>query len=304
MERILGIDMASGEYVTFNEEGLYETVLNTKGAIRAHLKSLPKGTVLGMESTGGYQKLLADMAFEAGFIVFVVQPAKVKRFRSSAPDLRGKTDRIDARAIHDYVKTYRDRLHPYEPLPKFEAELRKLSRTRDALVRKMTSIRTQLASLGDSPKRIEMTLFGLKKRVAELEVKIAEMLAQAPEAAVLRTIPGVKACVISAVLPALRTKAFKDKYSLDSYAGMDLRPWESGKLKGRRHITKEGDKYIRRAMYMAAMSGVRSKAWSAYYKSLLEDKKLRKIQALNVLARKILHTVFGVYRTQLPFQTT
>ena len=52
---------------------------------------------------------------------------------------------------------------------------------------------------------------------------------------------------------------------------------------------------------MSAMSGIRSKAWRDYYKMLTQEKKLKPVQAINALARKILHTVFGVYRSQKAF---
>jgi transposase len=302
MDLMFGIDVASQEFVDFNGDQGYSSWQNNKlRPIRAYLKTLPKGAVLGIEATGGYGKMLADEAVAKGFTVFIVQPAKVRRFRQSAPDVRGKSDRIDAKAIHDYVELFQSRLHAYEPLPEFEARLRKLARTRDGLVRKAASIKLILKSLGDSSKQIEATLKGLKHRIAQLNEQIELLLGSNEDAKVLATIPTVKTAVIAAVLPALRTIPFKDKYALDSYAGMDLRLNESGQFKGKRHISKQGDKYIRRALYMAAFSGIRSRAWKEHYRVLIQEKKLCKVAAINALARKILHTIFGVYRSQKPF---
>jgi transposase len=302
MDLVFGIDVASQEFVNFNAEQGHTSWQNNKlRPVRAFLKTLPKGAILAVEATGGYGKMPADEAVAKGFTVFIVQPLKVRRFRQAAPDVRGKTDRIDAKAIHDYVELYQSKLHAYVPLPEFEAQLRKLARTRDGLVRKAASIRLTLRSLGDSPKQIETTLKGLARRIEQINEQIEKLIDSSEDAKVLSTIPGVKTAVIAAVLPALRTIAFKDKYALDSYAGMDLRPNESGKFKGRRYISKQGDKYIRRALFMAAFSGIRSKAWRDHYRSLIEDKKLAKVAAINALARKILHTIFGVYRSQKKF---
>lgn len=262
MNLFFGIDMASKSFVAHNlDKGLTDWQ-NQAGSIRKFLKGLPAGATIALESTGGYGKLLAEMACEAGFTVYMVQPAKIKRFREAGPD-KGKSDKIDAMAISHYIETYHQRLHPYSPLPTFEARLRRLARTRDGIVRKLASLRKQLASLGDSPQAIKRTVAGLAQRVDELTKEIEGMLAEAPDAKLLATIPGVKTCMISAVLPILRTIPFKDKYALDSFAGMDLRVNESGKFKGKRRMSKQGDKHLRRAAFMAALAGTRSKAWGA-----------------------------------------
>lgn len=296
MDLVFGVDIASENFVSFNEERSFLKVENNAKGIAGYLKSLPEGAILAVESTGGYGKLLADKATAAGFTVYIVQPAKVKKFRESGPD-RGKTDKIDARAIHDYLITYKSKLHPYTPMPSFETELRKLARSRDGLVRGKARLSLQMKSLGDSAKDIAVTLKGLTERIAKLDKRIADMLSQSTEAKRLSTICCVKAVVISAVLPALNTIPFKNKYSLDSFFGMDLMPKESGKANSPRRMSKQGDKYGRRALYMAAMSGVNSKVWKPYYAMLINVKKLPRVAALNALARKILHTIFGVYRS-------
>ena len=300
MSEYVGVDVASKTHVAYSEELGWEKLENKRAVLKVFLRKLPAGTVLGVESTGGYGTLLAEMAHGAGFTVYVLQPAKVKRFRESGPD-KGKTDKIDARAICEYLRAYEKRLHPYNPLPEFEAKLRKLSRTREGIVKKLASLRTLLRSLNDKSASIHKTLAPLEARVAELTSQIKQMLDQAPDANVLASISCVKTNAIASALPALRTIPFKNKYAFDSFAGMDLTPCESGKKKGARRMSKAGDKHIRRAFYMCALSATNSKAWKGYYQMLLTEKKLKKIQAINALARKILHTVFAVYRSQTPF---
>lgn len=300
MTHFFGIDVALEKLDCFNPNQGLSKFENKQRPILAFLKTLPPGAVLAMESTGGYGTLLAELACKMGFEVYIIQPAKINHHRKAGPD-RSKTDRIDAKVIQDYIQTYHHRLHPYQPLPEFEARLRKVFRTRSGLMKKAASIRQQLRSLGDSRVEIDRTLKGMNARIEELNRQIESLLDSDPDAKLLATIPCVKACTIAAVLPVLRTIEFKNKYALDSWAGMDLKARESGKSRGRRHMSKEGDKYIRRAAFLAAMSGVRSKAWRDYYAMLINEKKLKRVQALNALARKILHTIFGVYRSRRPF---
>lgn len=300
MDLIFGIDIASGEFVAYNEDWGFVICANQRRAIQALLKKLPEGAVVAVEATGGYGKLLADSAVEKGFTVYMLQPVRVRRFRQAGPE-RSKTDKIDAKEIHGYVRAFSEKLHPYRPLPEFEASLRRLFRVRDGLMGKIASIRVLLSSLGESPKTVEAILKSLVAKTDALLEEIERMLATAEDAKVLRSIVGVGACTTAAVLPILRTVPFKGKSALAKYVGLDLVANESGKFKGRRRISKQGDKRIRKALYTAAMSASRSKAWKPYYTWLVEFKKLKKIAALVALARKILYTAYGVYRTQKAF---
>ena len=300
MDLIYGIDIASEGFVVYNgDRGCFDCE-NKKKPISAFLKTLPEGAIIALEATGGYGKLLADMAVERGFTVYMLQPVRVKRFREAGPE-RSKNDKADALEIHEYVSAFRRRLHPYQPLPEFEAKLRKLTRVRDGLVSKIGSIRLLLGTLGEDRKSVEKLLSGLVKRAAELMDEIEGMISQAKDAKVLSSIPAVGPCTIGALLPVLRTVPFKGKYSLDKFVGMDLVMNQSGKSKGKRRISKQGDKRVRKALYMAAMSAATSKVWKPYYQWMLETKKLKKIPALVALARKLLHTIYGVYRTQTAF---
>jgi transposase len=275
-------------------------VANKAADIRKFLKGIPKGSVIAVEATGGYGHLLANEAYKAGMTVYLVQPGKVKKFRESSP-ARGKTDKLDAIAIREYILAYHHRLHPYTPLPEFEAKLRKLARTRGALVEKLASIRKQLRSLGDAEKDVSKVLKGLEDRIEDLDEVIAALLKQDKDVELLLSVPGVGPCFVSAVLPALRTIQFKSKHSLDSYFGIDLIPNESGPRKGRKRMSKQGDKYARHLVYMAGFSGANAKVWKPYYQALLEETRLQKIQAMNALGRKILHTAYGVYTTKTKF---
>jgi transposase len=264
------------------------------------LKSLPQDAILALESTGGYGTLLANMACAKGFTVYMVQPNKVRNFRKSSP-MRSKTDKNDAIAIHDYILAHKRYLHPYQPLPAFEARLRTLARVREGLSSKLVSILSMLRALGDNKKEIEATTVSLRKRIARIDSEIECMIAGALDSKLIMSIPGVKKVVLSFVLPVLRTIPFASKHAFVSYVGLDLVMNESGQFKGRRSLSKQGDRHIRRAIYMAAMAASRSKAFKDYYQKLLNEKKLTKIQALVALARKLLRVIYGVYRSGKTF---
>ena len=300
LQQILGVDVASEELVAYKEDSLWKKMANEKTCVLALLKELPKDTIIALEATGGYGHLLAELAHKQGFVVYMLQPGKVKNYCKSSPS-RGKSDKNDARDIASYVAAFHSRLHPWSPLPQFETQLRKLYRKREGIADHLASLRKQLRSLGDTPAQVSKTLQKLAERVDELTEEIEKMLATDPDSRLLAKIPAVKTNLIAASLPVLRVIPFKDKYALDSYAGIDLKMNESGKFKGKRRMSHEGDSHLRRAVYMAGLCGTTCKVWRPYYERLINDKKLPKVAAINALGRKILHTVFGVYHTKTEF---
>lgn len=203
MEHFVGIDVSLEKLDTFSPQRGSDLILNCEKDIRAFLKTLPKGSHIAMESTGGYGMLLARLATQQGFAVYILQPAKIHHHRKAGPD-RSKTDRIDARVISDYIRIHHEHVHPYVPLGKFEAELRDLYRFREGLVKSAASLRKKLTDLGDPISQVEATMDGLYARIEKLTRQMEALLKQDPDSALLATIPCVKTQTIAAVLPVLR----------------------------------------------------------------------------------------------------
>jgi transposase len=70
-------------------------VANRRTAPLAFLKGLPVGSRIGVESTGTYHEVFAELADQLGFLVFVLNPKDTRHY-AKAVGLRGKTDRVDA----------------------------------------------------------------------------------------------------------------------------------------------------------------------------------------------------------------
>ncbi len=51
-----------------------ESVIIQRAPLRAWLKSLPAGSHIGLESTGAYHELLADLAQAQGYTAFLLNP--------------------------------------------------------------------------------------------------------------------------------------------------------------------------------------------------------------------------------------
>jgi transposase len=67
------------------------------------------------------------------------------------------------------------------------------------------------------------------------------------------------------------------------------------------HISRAGNRHLRRALYMPALSAVR---WDPHLKAfyeLLQARHKSKLQALIAVARKMLHAIHGIFRSQTPY---
>ena len=96
----VGIDVASKAVVVACAAGSFApcTVRNERGALRKWLGGLPSGSRVGMEATGSYHQLVADLAHAAGHGVYVLNARDVKKYAEGV-GRRGKTDRVDAEII-------------------------------------------------------------------------------------------------------------------------------------------------------------------------------------------------------------
>ena len=89
---------------------------------------------------------------------------------------------------------------------------------------------------------------------------------------------------------------------LTCYAGLDPILFESGtSVRKRPHVSKQGNWRLRRALYMAALVGVRfNPVLKTFYQRKLKQ-GLAKKSALGAAMRKLLHLVYGVLKHQQPF---
>ncbi len=82
-----------------------------------------------------------------------------------------------------------------------------------------------------------------------------------------------------------------------AHSGLDPAHHDSGSSVHRRaRISRAGNRYLRRALYMPALVAVRHDPHlRAFYHALIARHKA-KLQALMAVARKMLHAIFGMFR--------
>lgn len=271
----------------------------------------PTNTQVVMEATGVYWEAFAFFAYEQGFTVCVVNPAQIKYFARTIL-MRGKTDTMDAELIARFGAVMSP--HRWEP-PSLEMEhLRLIMRQRDAYVAMMTEETNRLHALeGHAHPHKEMIKI-TKKHVRFLEQQILRMeetfkdtLNNTPawkrHIELLMTIPGIGLITAGTLLTETNNfAAFVDAHQLTAYAGLSPAPFLSGtSVRGKTKISKIGNARLRRALYMAALSAIRSDSvFKRQYQRLREQGKPCKV-GLVAIARKLALVAFALIQSQQPF---
>ena len=87
-----------------------------------------------------------------------------------------------------------------------------------------------------------------------------------------------------------------------SYCGLDVKQKESGtSVKGKPKISKKGNRHLRKAMYLPALSAMR---FNEQHKALfvrLVSRHGIKMKAAVAVQRKILELIYVIFKTNKPF---
>lgn len=304
----IGADVGKSEIVVASYGGggiAPQTVLNTRLALGHWLKSLPTGSCMAVEASGGYHTLLADMAHEHGLEVYVLNPKHVLHY-AKALGGRGKTDRMDAQVIARYLAREYGKLHRYEPESDALRRLRELQALRSAVVKSATLLRLscerlQAADTGDQVQTLLEQMHRISDQMqAELVKRIKGDAEMAQGFALLFGITGIGALTATALTTMFVRVPFESSDAVVAYCGLDPRPKESGRMVGVRRLSKQGDKRVRALLYNAATASVKNPVFRQYYEAL-RSRGLPSTAALVVISRKLLRIAYGVWRTKQPF---
>ncbi|MET3600340.1 IS110 family transposase, partial [Martelella mangrovi] len=111
----VGIDVAKDRFDLFILPSGERMSVNSGEAGIARLVSrlLKLGPIkIAVEASGGYERRLALNLHEAGLVVYIVPPARVRSFARSLAQ-HAKTDAIDAQMIARHLETAHERLEPF-----------------------------------------------------------------------------------------------------------------------------------------------------------------------------------------------
>jgi transposase len=303
-QAVYGVDVAKAKCVvaSYDSAQLVE-VDNQLPALTAWLREIAPGSIVAMEATGAYHKLLAQLAHACGMQVFILNPRALKHYARGI-GLRAKTDPVDARLIARYAKHEREKLIAWRPpMPECD-RLSQLLQRRDRLVCARKMLAQSLSGVPALKTQRRSIAASLKRMITNIELLMRAELARVPALAQLHrrlcTIVGVGFVTAAQLVACLTRLRFARVDSFIAYTGLDPQPDDSGQRHGRRSLSKHGPRLLRQLLYTAGMAAAHSKLFKPTYLTLLA-RGLKTTEATVVLARKIARIAFALYRSEESF---
>jgi transposase len=279
----IGIDVAKASLEVFGVPGP-ASLPNTPKAARALARTLlkQKPTLIALEATGGYERLVLHTLLEAGLPAVRLNPLRVRRFAQSIGAL-AKTDAIDAKLLARYARVNADSLSPMKATSETAKMLKELIARRRQLVQQCTASRAQLehVTISSVKASIDRTIKHLKKEIEAIETLIQKQIdadeAMKAKAAILRSVPGIDPRVAAILISELPELGEIDRRQIAALVGVAPFNDDSGTHKGQRHI-QGGRPTVRSALYMATLVGIRRDGvLKARYDHLVNAGKPKKV---------------------------
>ena len=302
---IAGCDI-SKEWLDVALDSKLERIDNRPAPLRALACKLVRAgvTTVGMEPTGGYERLALEIFRAAGLRVLRVDSWRCRQF-AKAQGTRAKTDPLDARLIAAFLAH-----HEARPFPEPDANQAKLAAWVREIARAEADIRALLnrrehVELEPIRGLIEAEIATLRQTVATAEAAVEVLLAEDDsfkrKAALLDSVPGVGRKTIRVLLAEMPELGRLDARSAGALAGLAPYPRQSGKSKGRAHV-EAGRGAIKRAAYLAAFAAKLHNPWAkAVYQRLRAAGKPAKV-ALIALARRLMVVLNAMLREGTPWR--
>jgi transposase len=257
-----------------------------------------------VEATGVYYLEAALIASELGAEVMVINPKAAHNF-AKALSMRSKTDRLDAAMLLEFLK--RMPFQAWSPPSPIRQQLRYYGRYLLQLTEDSTAAKNRLHALqhGRSPRSLRQdlkrTIAGLSRRIDRLRDEAVALIRAEPELerayVALTSMCGVaKTSAVSLLSELAVLPAHLSGRACVCHAGLDVRLHESGDSAKPPRISRHGNKYLRRALYMPAMSAVQHDPFARAFQQRLLERGKKKMQALVAVMRKMLTAAWALTR--------
>lgn len=299
---LIGVDVSKAELVISVNGEQPLTIPNTLKTIRSWLRQWQEPLELALEATNDFHMTLALEAHQRGYRVYVINGYRLNRYRDSIGG-RAKTDVSDARLLVRYLQREREDLRPWAPPPKGYWELQRLLHRRATLVQARVRIQQSFTGWSGLKASARALLKHLNHVDLLIQKRIQEVLRQTDwlgHARRCQAIEGIGPITAAALVMAYHRGIFRNSDAFIAFLGMDVRVRDSGKKRGKRCLTKQGDPELRRLLFLAAMQAKRQPNWQHFYQRYL-DRGLTAIQALNILARKLARVAFALLRNETDY---
>lgn len=264
-----------------------------------------------LEATGVYHQSFAYFLHELGYQCSVVLPNKISNYKRTL-EIKTITDKTMADAIAQFgLERNLDDWHPPKGIYRV---LQQLTRERSQLNDEKVVIKNQLHAENAEAKPNKKSIDRSKKRLVLVEKQLKEILQEIKD--LIKTDDEVKQIVllvcsitgiglITAASILGETNGFeliRNKRQLTSYAGLDVQEKQSGtSVNGKAKISKKGNKHLRKAMHLPALSAIgHDERFKAIFVRLVSKHGI-KMKAVVAVQRKLLEMTYTVFKTGVAY---
>jgi transposase len=329
LKQSIGIDCAKDDFVasygkyfenTEVQISLTQTIKNNEQGFvklenfikKTAIKDIPVYIV--MEATGVYHEKLACFLYEKGYPVSVVLPQRAKAFMKTLKT-KTVTDKESSKGLT--VMGLEKKLDLWKKPDEVFNQIKQLSREREQLQNLMTQTKNQLHAekAGAWPNKKSITRMTqlqkmYKKQIDEVKKDIETIIKANPDLQrkfdYVTSIPGIGIITASSVIS--ETNGFnliRNKKQLISYSGYDVVEKQSGSsIRGKTHISHKGNRHIRRAMHLPALTSIRHTDHSKELFIRLVSKHGIKMKGVVAVQRKLLILIYTLWKKEEYYDKT
>ncbi len=267
-----------------------------------------------LEATGVYYEELAWFLHCERQKVSVVLPNRARQFARSL-ESRSKTDKIDAKVLAQMA--LERELAQWNAPSELLWMIKMINRERVSLNKDLVRNGNRRHALDhghvynqqiyqDLIRRSDQKTQLFTSQVEEIDQQMKQLVKEDTTLyQAIQRITGIPGVGFQTALTIIaETDAFANIANIRQlvcYCGLDVKLNESGRYKGRTTISKQGNSFIRSALFMPALTAIKhNPALRSYYEQLLERKKNKKMAIVAVM-RKLLVLIYTLYRSGKPY---
>jgi len=315
-----GIDVGAEELVvvirkdgTSSKPQKFANSPSDRARLVQKMAKLP-GVKVCLEATGVYHFDLSIALHDSGVALMVVNPKASHNF-AKALMKNSKTDAVDAETLAQYAERM-DFIAWTRPSNE-KIAIRSFARRIDALTRQKAAAKNHFHALSASQENPKAVLRDVKLAISQLEKRIARL---SKEALILirkhselermfLLLTGIKGVAETSAI-ALMGEILLLPPGLShrewvKFAGLDPCAFDSGKsVHKQARLSKTGNRHMRSALYMPALSAKQHDPHVKAYSQHLIDNGKKPLQAVCAVMRKLLHAIHGMLKHDKPFDNT
>ncbi|MBI3779033.1 MAG: IS110 family transposase, partial [Gammaproteobacteria bacterium] len=264
-----------------------------------------------LEATGTYSMELSIALFDAGLRLMVVNPQASHNF-AKVLGKHSKTDQVDADTLAQFAECM-----PFKPWQRpsdAQLALRAFARRIRTLTDDRTAAKNQLHATDFNQHAPKAVLKDVKQGITQLDKRIAALSRDAVAFIekhkdlktpydLLITVKGIAASSAIAILGELLLipKGLRAPQWV-KFAGLDPKHFRSGSsVEKKPRISKAGNRHLRAALYMPALSAKTHDPNIKAYAEHLAARGKTPMQVVCAVMRKLLHAIHGMLNANAPF---